>query len=117
MAARPQAQPGGTFTRAIADAIRWRIDRSLLRGLPLTSGPIYEPLPGEPGPAVNSAFPAARGTVTWQALFLELPELPPELGYAIWGRDLVLVDVVANLVVDVLPDALPDGAYRGVLYQ
>ena len=117
VAARPHAQPGGFFTLAIADAFRGRIDRGLLRGLPMTSGRIYEPLPGEPAPVVNSAFPAVSGIVTWQALFLELPELPPEMAYALWGRDLVLVDVVANLVLDVLPDALPEGAYPGVRYQ
>jgi hypothetical protein len=46
-----------------------------------------------------------------------LPALPPELDYAIWGRDLVLIDIAANLVLDVLRDALPEGAYLGVEYQ
>ena len=46
-----------------------------------------------------------------------LPALPPELDYAVRGRDLVLVDVEANLVIDVLPDALPEGASPGGVYQ
>jgi hypothetical protein len=116
VAGRPQARQGSIFTPVIEGAFRARIDRALLRGLTVTAGRLYDPVPGEPSPAVNSAFPAVAA-VTWQALFLELPELPGELGYALWGRDLVLVDVVANLVVDVLPDALPDGAHPGVLYQ
>jgi hypothetical protein len=37
-----------------------------------------------------------------------LPELPGELEYRFLGRDLLLVDVLANLVVDVLHDALPE---------
>ena len=117
VAARPHARQGGFFTLAVETAFRTRIDRSLLLGLPVTAGRLYEPLPGEPAPAVNAAFPVVSGAVTWQALFLRLPELPPELGYALWGRDLVLVDVVANLVLDVMPAALPDGALQGVLYQ
>jgi hypothetical protein len=43
--------------------------------------------------------------------------VPRELGYALWGRALVLVDVDANLVLDVLSDALPEGARPGVMYQ
>ena len=117
IAARPHARPGAFFTPAVDTAFRRRIDRSLLRGLPGSDGRLYEPLLGEPAPVVNASFPRVAGAVTWQALFLELPELPPELGYALWGRDLVLVDVVANLVLDVMPEALPDGAYLGVLYQ
>ena len=117
VAARPHARQGGFFTPAVETALRMRIDRSLLLGLPVIGGRPYEPLLGEPAPAVNSAFPVVSGAVTWQALFLKLPELPPELGYALWGRDLVLVDVVANLVLDVMPEALPDSAYLGVLYQ
>jgi hypothetical protein len=45
-----------------------------------------------------------------------LPVIPRELEYAFWGRDLVLVDVAANLVIDVLPEALLEGSRPGVLY-
>ena len=37
----------------------------------------------------------------------DLPELPPELEYHFVGRHLVLMDVGANMVVDVVRDALP----------
>jgi hypothetical protein len=37
--------------------------------------------------------------------------LPAELEYRFVGRDLVLVDSHAGLVVDVLPDALPAGDF------
>jgi len=37
-----------------------------------------------------------------------LPALPPELQYRMVGRDLVLVDVHASLIVDILPQALAD---------
>ena len=53
--------------------------------------------------------------VTWQrlaAVVVQLaaappvPPLPRELQYRFLFRDLALVDVHANLVVDILPDAL-----------
>jgi hypothetical protein len=45
-----------------------------------------------------------------------LPAVPRELDYAFWGRDLVLVDLDANLVIDILSEALPEGARPGVVY-
>jgi len=36
-----------------------------------------------------------------------LPELPEELQFRFVERDLVLVDIDADLVIDVLPDAVP----------
>ena len=41
------------------------------------------------------------------AMLRRLPELPPELEYRFVGRDLVLVDILGNVVVDVLRDAVP----------
>jgi len=38
---------------------------------------------------------------------LNLPELPEGISYRIVGRDLVLLDAKANLVVDVLVRAMP----------
>jgi len=46
-------------------------------------------------------------TTTPPTLMLKLPELPPELAYRFVGRDLVLKDIKAGLVVDLIPDALP----------
>jgi hypothetical protein len=78
--------------------------------------PLYEPLPGEPAPTVNQPFPSVLGSVQWPALVRALPAVPRELDYAFWGRDLVLVDVDANLVIDILSEALPEGARPGVVY-
>jgi hypothetical protein len=44
-----------------------------------------------------------------------LPELPEELEYRFAGRDLVLIDIHAELVVDVLRRALPPPNPRGIL--
>jgi hypothetical protein len=114
LAARPQAQQGGFFTPAVADVIRDRIRRSFASVRNELPVPLYEPLAGEAGPAVNRPFPLVTGPLTWPALGSALPPVPGELEYAFWGTDLALVDTVADLVIDILPDALPPGARPGI---
>ena len=116
VAARPLARPGSFFTPAVAELLKRRIDDALLYGAGYGAMPLYEPLPGEPAPTVNQPFPSVLGSVRWPALVSALPIVPRELDYAFWGRDLVLVDVDANLVIDVLSEALPEGARPGVVY-
>ncbi len=41
------------------------------------------------------------------ALLRKLPDLPPDLEYRIVGRSLLLRDVKANLIVDILRDVVP----------
>ncbi len=41
------------------------------------------------------------------SLLLNLPELPPELDYRIVGRDLVLRDAGADIIVDFITNAIP----------
>jgi len=57
---------------------------------------------------VNAVYPE---TVPLQStppsVLMNLPSLPPELDYRIVGRDLVLRDTVANIIVDYIPGALP----------
>ena len=66
-------------------------------------------------PQVNAAFPWNTGAVMWPSMLWRLPPLPEEVEYRFVGRDLVLLNVRANLVVDVLRDALPiaDGVPAG----
>jgi hypothetical protein len=57
---------------------------------------------------VNDVFPDDIPlTTTPPTLMLRLPELPPELAYRFVGRDLVLKDIKAGLVVDLIPKAIP----------
>lgn len=121
VAARPNARAGMFFTPGVANALRERIDWAFLHhpgaaGDPAVRGG-YEPLPGEPGPIVNEAFPPVGASARWLPLLRALPPLPRELDFALWGRDLVLIDVRANLVLDVLADALPAGGRVGVTFQ
>lgn len=57
---------------------------------------------------VNDVFPDDIPlTTTPPTLLLKLPELPPGLAYRFVGRALVLKDIKAGLVVDLIPNALP----------
>lgn len=59
-----------------------------------------------PEPEVNEPFPWGRGAVMSPTLLRALPPLPRELEYRFAGRNLVLIDFHADMVVDILNDAL-----------
>jgi hypothetical protein len=79
--ARAAGRHGDVFTPLVSAYFRRRIDTAT-RGLAVPDG----------------GFPIEV-----------LPELPEELQYRFQGRDLVILDVETDLVVDVLKDALPPG--------
>lgn len=57
--------------------------------------------------SVGGPFPWIVGSTTLPCIIEVLPPLPPELQYRFVFRDLALVDVHANMVIDVVRDALP----------
>ncbi len=59
-------------------------------------------------PHVNAAYPsgATRSTVP-PSVLLTLPPLPECLHYRFVGRDLILIDSIAQIIVDFLPNATP----------
>jgi hypothetical protein len=57
---------------------------------------------------VNADYPAGRSVPKMPAALLSaLPPLPPELRYSFVDRDLILWDLHAALIVDIVRDALP----------
>jgi hypothetical protein len=65
-------------------------------------------LPGKTKIAVNMTYPADLPLATFPARLLQkLPALPPELEYRIVGRDIVLRDATANVIVDIARDIVP----------
>jgi hypothetical protein len=65
-------------------------------------------LPAKMKVDVNTVYPTTIPLATFPpALLSKLPDLPPELEYRIVGRSLILRDVKANLIVDVLRDVVP----------
>jgi hypothetical protein len=117
--ARPNAEPGSIFTPAVADLLTMRLARAIATsGLTPTEVVIAMNLGYRseiPKVRVNDRFPAVRYALMWPVLLDALPALPEELEYRVVYRDLVLVDVHADLVVDILENALPspfDGLVR-----
>lgn len=108
--ARPHARPGDIFTRATREAFRHVIRsvfqdpqtapaRATIRQRETVKGVRLQ---------VNGIYPDALAETTFPpSLLQKLPTLPDELAYRIVGRDLVLVDSKANLVVDLFHEALP----------
>ena len=57
---------------------------------------------------INTIYPTTLPLETFPAALLrKLPDLPPELEYRIVARSLILRDVKANLIVDILRDVVP----------
>src|SRR3954464_12419106 len=65
-------------------------------------------VPKKTPPRVNADYPETAALATVPPLILERLQRLPEGGEArFMGRDLILRDTKANLIVDVLPDAVP----------
>jgi hypothetical protein len=107
--ARPNARAGEFFTPGVAEVLSARLERVADGGRPSEEAyPLYLGFTHRvPLPQVNGRIPAGRYTRLWPGLLAALPALPQELEYRVVGSALVLVDVHADLVLDVLKDALP----------
>lgn len=109
--ARPYAQEGNVFTPAAAYVLTRRLHRAITDN-GYTPAEVLAAInagyrPGIGVPEINGRFPPSRDRDVWPALRAVLPALPDELRYRFVDRDLVLLDVHADLVVDILRDALP----------
>lgn len=57
---------------------------------------------------INTVYPTTLPLATFPpGLLRKLPDLPPELEYRLVARSLILRDVQANLIVDILRDVVP----------
>jgi hypothetical protein len=107
---RPHARQGDIFEPSAAAAVRGIIAGALggvdvellLRGL-------YEEceMPAGYRPQVNAGYPHWATHEVPSVLLDALPPLPAGILYRLIDHDLLLWDVDANLIIDVLPDALP----------
>lgn len=110
---RSNAQQGDLFTPALARELRARVDVALLEhgftALDILASEQADRL--EPRVfrlRVNDTFPWILASAMFPCVIDALPPLPLELQYRIVGWDLVLIDVHASLIVDILPGVLID---------
>ena len=122
-AARPSAAEGDIFDVDAAPVVRGIVQRTArdaecdVAGMLAAQAdePLTLSVPRRP--LVHDRFDWTAGSFMPGCLLEVLPALPDELHYYLVGRDLVLVDIDADLIVDVLPDALPPGEFReGIVY-
>jgi hypothetical protein len=108
--ARPSAKQGDIFTDEISRQFRAVINdvfqgpnaryvrKTIREGAPVKGWTL----------SVNAAYPEHLPLTTVPpTLLLRLPEVPNPLAYHIIGRDLVLQDSEARMVIDFIPAALP----------
>ncbi len=106
---RGGAKQGEIFTVEIADYFRRQIAATLngRHGKQIRSS-LRHSEPTEIELQINQSYPEKVALQsTPPSLLLNLPELPKGLEYRILGRELVLRDSDANIVVDYVPNALP----------
>ena len=110
-AERAGARRGDLFTTELSSDLRLRIADALARHGLSPADLVTDEVPeGVSRQAlalrVGGPFPWIAGSTMLSCVLDVLPPLPRELQYRFLFRDLALVDVHANLVVDILPDAL-----------
>jgi hypothetical protein len=107
--ARAHAKQGDIISAQVADYFRREIASTLNspQGKQIRSS-LRHSEPTEMRLQINQSYPenvALQSTPP--TLLLNLPELPKGLEYRIVGRELVLRDSDANIIVDYVPNALP----------
>lgn len=113
--ARRAARPGDLFAAEVRLVLRIEIRDALaaagiaVEDLRAALEEEAEPGADVPFVGINEPYPWAFGSAVPPMLIDALPALPVELQYRFIGRDLLLIDVEADLVVDTLPQALPLG--------
>jgi hypothetical protein len=116
VARRARARQGDVFLPEVQALLRQRLAEQLKGPDALAARKaVAEGNPGDEDPVpvtvkVNGRYPlgASRSTVPASVL-ITLPVLPDCLHYRFVGRDLVLVDAVAQIIVDFLPGSAPAG--------
>ena len=112
--ARAGAKPGDIFTTEaatiIATFIKSEYDRrpdTVLNARADAQRELQNELP-DFDPQVNQIYPTTAPLATFPATLLPLlPQLPKELEYRIIRKYLILRDIEANVILDIMPHAVP----------
>ena len=112
IARRAGAKQGDIFTPEVATVLATLIKEEYSR----RSEPVQETREDQQEelpdfvPSVNQIYPTSYPLATFPpALLPLLPQLPEEVEYRIAQNYLVLRDIEANLIVDLMPNAVPTG--------
>jgi len=110
IAARAQAKPGDIFTPEFSALIATLIKQEYSRradSVQETREDQQDELP-DFVPKVNMVYPTTYPLATFPATLLPLlPKLPEQLEYRVVQNYLVLRDIEANVILDVMPNAVP----------
>ena len=102
--ARAKAKRGDIFSRRVRTAFRTALRAESDAG---TCAAIRDDNPGDFDYQVNGTYPKREPVSTVPPNMLAaLPDLPPDVHYRFLGRDLVLHDTRANIILDEIPDAI-----------
>lgn len=107
--ARRGSKPGDTFTPE-SQAVIKRLLTKVLGGPdgPALKASIMDENPGIPNLRVNQRYPDAVPLSTIPPQVLQgLPKLPEEMEFRFIGNTLILMDVHAHIVADLIPNAFP----------
>jgi len=108
--ARAGAKQGDIFTTEAATIIATLIKTEYDRRPPATlnaRGDAQRELP-DFVPEVNQLYPTTYPLATFPATLLPLlPRLPKEVEYRIVSKFLILRDIEANVIIDIMPHAVP----------
>lgn len=113
--ARRGARPGDVFNSVVAANFRARIHyalrdperrKAIVHLLTEVEEDEDERPPAGWAPVVNGTLDWFSTGATPHSILEALPELPDELQYRFVGLDLILLDMDANLIVDILPAAV-----------
>jgi fermentation-respiration switch protein FrsA (DUF1100 family) len=107
--ARATARPGDLFAAGVTALFRTRIGQALESHDDLAADLLLPPDEDSgtpPPPIVNGRFSWQMAVATPACVLATLPRLPEVLQYRFVGWDLVLVDIEASLIVDVLQGVL-----------
>lgn len=108
MTLRAGAQPGEIFAPAYQPYFIQIVKDDFATRSARDRKALVSELPAKMKVDVNTVYPTTLPLATFPAALLrKLPDLPPELEYRIVGRSLLLRDVKANLIVDILRNVVP----------
>ena len=114
--ARPDMRQGDFFSDELGSRLRVRVADALAASgftpaeVRATEHPTIDPF--QAPLKVGQPFHWIYGSAMFPCVRKALPQLPPELQYRIVGSTLVLIDVHANLVLDLLPHILAETELR-----